>query len=571
LYADAVDLLLDQWESPKMVRDAAGNPVVQQPSLAEWLNIDRAKMRQLLNRLAYEAHAGQPDLVGTADIPERDLVTGLLHLSPQQDLRPRRLMDYLSERAGLLLSRGEGVYTFPHRTFQEYLAACHLTDDDFPDKLADLARQDPNRWREVALLAGAKAVRGSASFVWVLAEALCPADPVRSDDLSRWGEPTEAGSTNKADAWGAHLAGQFLAETADLSSLKPQHQAKVERVQRWLVHLLGQRLLPATERALAGVSLAQLGDPRRELMEVDRMPLCRVAGGDFWMGSDEMKDEQPPHLNRHLTYDYWLGRYPVTNAQYNVFVAGGGYRQRAYWPEAAAAGIWKDGQVRRYWGGKDHEDAPYDFGKPFNLPNHPVVGISWYEALAFCRWLTARWRAAGWLPAGWAVRLPSEAEWEKGARGGLTVPVKPVVADVSTFLTAEVAAQEPNAAAQRRFPWGNADIDGQANVEAAGISASSTPGCFPMGASPNGCEEMVGNVYEWTRSLWGFDYPYIPDARRENLATGSSTGRVLRGGAFYSNISYSRCPARYRYFPDYHGRGYGVRVAVAPSSSTSDL
>ena len=108
--------------------------------LAEWLKVDREKVRTLLNELAYQAHAAQPDLVGTADVAEGDLVSGLMRLSQNPDVKPVRLVEYLSQRAGLLLPRGVEVYTFPHRTFQEYLAACYLTDADYPDLVARLAR-----------------------------------------------------------------------------------------------------------------------------------------------------------------------------------------------------------------------------------------------------------------------------------------------------------------------------------------------------------------------------------------------------------------------------------------------
>ncbi|MDZ7332878.1 MAG: NACHT domain-containing protein, partial [candidate division KSB1 bacterium] len=161
LYADTVDLLLDWWESPKTVREADGTIKVLQPSLAEWLKVDRQRVRDQLNELAFLAHHSQPELVGTADIAEHDLVAGMMKLSQNPDVKPARLIEYLSHRAGLLLPRGVGIYTFPHRTFQEYLAACYLTDHDYPDKLAELLRAESNRWREVTLLAGAKAARGA--------------------------------------------------------------------------------------------------------------------------------------------------------------------------------------------------------------------------------------------------------------------------------------------------------------------------------------------------------------------------------------------------------------------------
>ena len=143
LYADTLDLLLESWEGSKVKRDRRGEATAREPSLSEWLKTDRDKVRRLLSRLAYEAHAKQTDTKGTADVPESDLTTGLIGLGDNPDVKPKQLVNYLSQRAGLLVPRDVGVYTFPHRTFQEYLAACWLTDADYPDKIAELARTDP--------------------------------------------------------------------------------------------------------------------------------------------------------------------------------------------------------------------------------------------------------------------------------------------------------------------------------------------------------------------------------------------------------------------------------------------
>ena len=282
LYADAVDLLLDQWESQKVRRLPDGTYDLIQPSLVEWLRVDQQAMRQALNRLAFEAHRDQPALVGTADIAEEKLVPALLALAqhPDPDIRPARLIEYLRDRAGLLEPRGVGVYAFPHRTFQEYLAACYLTDVGFPDDLAALLRAEPNRWREVTLLAGAKAVRGTAAAAWTLAEALCfetpPTQPLPED----------------AGYWAALLAAQVLIENKSLVQVAERNRPKVERIRTWLVRTLQHNALPAVDRMQAGDALADVGDPRFRadawyLPDEPLLGFVEIPAGPFLMGSDD--------------------------------------------------------------------------------------------------------------------------------------------------------------------------------------------------------------------------------------------------------------------------------------------
>ncbi|MDM8524429.1 SUMF1/EgtB/PvdO family nonheme iron enzyme [Desulfococcaceae bacterium HSG8] len=521
LYADTADLLLDWWERPKIVRDAGGNPVMTQPSLMEWLKTDRAKIRRMLNELAYNAHAGQPELTGTADISEDDLVRGLWDLSNNPDVNPVKLMRYLSNRAGVLIPRGVKVYSFPHRTFQEYLAACHLTDTDYPDHVAELCRKEPNRWREVCLLAGAKAARGGEFAVWSLADALCHREP---DD-------PKAGA---ADVWGAHIAGQALAETADLDKISPRNEKKLDRVRRWLLHLMEGDHLPAAERALAGNHLAVLGDPRfnPDLWYLPQRGFVKIPAGKFIMGTKEedaerllaelskmvnesnesdfkiitglIKSECPQH-EVELS-EYAISRYPVTVAQFRTFVQDSGYEPEEDWE-------------------KDNE---YD--------NHPVVNISWHDAIAYCKWLTEKLKDRGWK-----IQLPTEAQWEKAARG----------------------------TDARIYPWGDEADPEKANYDDTGIGTTSAVGCFSRGAGIYGIQDMSGNVWEWCLDRCDLDenYRIITDTYKDGLTdpvctTGSS--RVFRGGSWGSNTG---CRLTYRgyYSPGYRYGDYGFRLALIPS------
>jgi len=234
---------------------------------------------------------------------------------------------------------------------------------------------------------------------------------------------------------------------------------------------------------------------------------CDIAAGEFIMGGEGRYDGKPQHT-LNIPYSYKAAKYPITNAQYQPFVDAGGYGERQYW--TAAGWAWKEENKRTTAG---HES------EPFSLANHPIVRVSWYEAVAYCHWLTEVMREHGKLAEGWLIRLPTEAEWEKAARG----------------------------TDGRVYPWGNEFDPNKANGRETDIRSTSAVGFFPKGKSPYGCHEMAGNVWEWcaTKRDGGFKpYPYqIEDEWAADYLEGNGY-RILRGGSWNDEADDLRCAFR---------------------------
>lgn len=476
---------------------------------------------------------------------------------PDPEQAAARFLKDARSHANLLLERGRGTYGFIHLTFQEYLAAvaiAQLGQSDLQPVIAELAAHvGDDNWHEVTLLAigylGIIQQRDEAAGAVLL--GLMKAAP---------GKPGEA----------VVLAGEAVLDTWPGGVTANCRQQVVQALHDILIDMAQ---VDVPQRATAGVGLARLGDPRPAVLDVDEMPFCFVQAGPFLMGSGgedaQAEDREKPLHEVDIPYDYWLGQYPVTQAQFGVFVQAGGYKEPAFWPEAAADGYWQNGSFR-------DRQTPYEFGEPFDLPNHPVVGISWYEALAFTRWLDRRWREKGWLPAGWRAMLPSEAEWEKAARGGLEIPKEPLATTLpQRVIGASVLVNlRPNPLPQRLFPWGSGINPNQANYDETGINSTSAVGCFDSVESAYGCLELSGNSYDWTRSVLQ-DYPYDAQDGRENLGAGRNNPRVLRGGSTGSYSRWLRCAFRYGYLPLLDLWYNGMRLVVSPfpplASGPSDL
>jgi formylglycine-generating enzyme required for sulfatase activity len=288
-------------------------------------------------------------------------------------------------------------------------------------------------------------------------------------------------------------------------------------------------------RAALGNALANLGDPRFDpdhwwLPDDAAMGFRHVPAGRFLMGSPKGEGWDDEWEQHALDLpDFWIGRWPVTVAQWVAFVEVTG-----------------------------HDANPISLDA---RPNHPAVLVSWHDARAYTDWLGeqmqaeaanradqasdegahAFWRAVadGKVHCG----LPSEAEWEKAARG----------------------------TDARRYPFGDAINPALANYQDTRIGTTSAVGCFPAGAGPYGCEEQAGNVWEWTRSLWGDDwnmvryrYRYQRDDGRENLDAGNDVLRVRRGGAFDLDNNYCRSAVRSRSNPLNRITNVGFRVVWSP-------
>ncbi|MCP4592717.1 MAG: formylglycine-generating enzyme family protein [bacterium] len=333
------------------------------------------------------------------------------------------------------------------------------------------------------------------------------------------------------DAWGARLAGQALVESADLSQVSERNRDKVERVRTHLVRVLEAGQMAAVERVAAGCILAKLGDPRPGVgVGEDGLPdiaWCEVPAGLFAMGSPDDSlaffGEETPQRQVDLAA-FRVSRYPVTNAQFTAFVRAGGYRERQYWTDAG-------------WERKEREKwtRPDNYGDPLNLPNHPVVGVSWYEAVAFCAWLTGQLRQLGALGNDEEISLPSESQWEKVARG----------------------------VDGRIYPWGDDADPERANYADTGIGATSAVGCFPSGASSHGAEDLSSNVWEWCRTKFQDSYDDYWD---DNDLEGSDR-RVLRGGAFLDDARLVRCAVRLWDPPDFRLTSSGFRLVLASPSA----
>lgn len=244
---------------------------------------------------------------------------------------------------------------------------------------------------------------------------------------------------------------------------------------------------------------------------MDSIEVCEVPAGRYPMGDNSQGISRPAHTVKVTAFA--IGKTTVTNAQFAHFIAANAYQDEALWSDMG----WQ-------WQSHKQDSQPSFWDDPlFNQPDQPVVGVCWYEADAFSRWLSRetdqRWR------------LPSEAEWEAAARGIDDEAPRPRI-----YNTAE-----------RRMgsPW---------------------PVTTPTNVAWCGALDLCGNVWEWCSTRWGrnwqsqdYRYPYDAGDGREVLS--GSHARLMRGGSWFDPLTEASPTNRTRYLPGSRGSNIGFRLA----------
>ncbi len=503
-------------------------------------------------------------------------------------------LNWVTGRTRVLQDIG-GMIRFYRKPFQEYLAARKLgRTPDLQDRVRYILREDwRDRWWDETLL--------------LTVGQLITTNPQKASDLLT--AIQQLPSPPETPHYNVTFVARALADVPEglLSHVWRVRESVVEHLAKAVAAV--EAVFSPQARLEAGVALGTLGDPRPGTgvvaAEAGRSLLpdivwVQVPAGPFLMGSTDEQVEYWKDWTRQRIengtdriegiaperlleiYTAWweiergqhalempaflIARYPVTNAQYRCFTDADGYNDPRWWGgETSPAWAWRTGKPRLDWQRTDRPDFWHD--PRFNGPNQPVVGVTWYEAMAFCRWLAEQLRTPAavlgpncklrvWrddkletldYPEPFAVRLPTEAEWEKAVRG-------------------------TNA---WTWPWGNEWKEMSANTREANLGQSSPVGVLPVDASPYGVVDVAGNVREWTLSLWRtdwidstFNYPYHPDDAREDTVPGDEMLRVIRGGSWGMHYGAARCAARNYTSAHYSNYGGGFRCVspVSPSA-----
>ncbi|MBA3945512.1 MAG: SUMF1/EgtB/PvdO family nonheme iron enzyme [Herpetosiphonaceae bacterium] len=519
LYEECVEVLL---RGGRGKADRAGQQRLEYAGTSG-LSMGLNPKRELLAAVAYTMHQRGED----GQLVSRDELIAMVadHLHHQSDARDaaRSFVDELPVHIGLLDEREPDRFAFSHLSFQEFLAARHVAETDRWSELLD-HYSDP-RWREVILL--------------------CAGHLSRERCWRFLGQLIDRGSTPSEHAVALELATAALVELERFKGQGPL--ADRLRADALAIVEAPDPAVTARARVTGGIVLARVGDPRPGVYTLPPS-MIEVGGGAFVIGltaqevarlpKDEQEyfggavNEQPVTVR-----SFALARYPVTNAQFKLFMEDHGYDPDApWWERAGRAWRQRDDAADprlQVWQQRRRKDQPefwedQRFGSA--RPNHPVVGISWYEAQAFCRWLTQQRR---YNPNGIVYRLPTEAEWEWAARG-------------------------PE---RRMYPWGREEPEGDRANYGQTSSGTTAVGCFPGGATPEGVLDLAGNVWEWTCSVYG-SYPYDPGDGREQPTEIAQKHFTLRGGSWFDDPIDLRSAYRLLNSPGFRFYYVGFRLAT---------
>ena len=530
LYRKAVDILLER----RFGAVAGGNPALVR------------KMRQGLMSVARQMHEhGQIREIKDGDFM-KFLVQGFFgdrEILGNDKLELQEHMEKLGFHSGLLTMVGDPpTYSFYHLGFQEYLAARSYAEEREPFKKVE-AYLDNGNWEEVILLTAGHLFETSVG---------CLGEDFLKELLKR---------VHGAPKLRNRLLLCLHAAVEAPESMIPDKL--LGKIRKCTIDAFEDHRVPLKERAEIGMLLGKIGDPRVGVHVHNRW--VRIPPGKFQMGSTKLDEKLEDFLKKaaqpihevHLTKEYWLGAFPVTNSEYQAFIENQGYETQEFWSKDGWAWLtmseaefqsWFEFNKKKYslleeWKEFFQQEKEPHFwnNSKFNGKNNPVVGISWFEAAAYCRWLTMHLRKEENRPEWWKERmqvsLPTEAQWEYAARSSKN----------------------------NIYPWGNENPSEKHANFGEKLSATSAVGIFPEGRTETSLYDLAGNVWEWCFDVWD-EEAY---SQRENGIedpfgnSGDKNIRLVRGGSWADPSSYLAAAIRNWFGAWGRNQRLGFRCCVA--------
>ncbi len=485
---DSIITWLSRSREQRPGRATADDTVVLLQELALVMQDDpEGRKTQVPKRWAAERLAGE---VGGGTVDKNTIA------------QSERFLDEEEVDSGIIVGRGNDV-AFWHLTFQEFLAAKAIASR--PDaEQTKLLFSDPGRiylpdWREtLLLLAEVLHEQAKAKVNWLIGKVL---DTIgQSPDLA-------------AQARCAGLIGNILRNLEPLK-YKVSDPGYHELLDAVMAVFDRERFrgVSVEERVAAGDALGQAGDPRIDFTRDDYW--ATIPAGEFSIGA-QSKDKRKPNYDTlandemeapvhrvHLDA-YRIAGYPLTVGQYKHFIDEEGYKDERWW---------QDGGFGMFW-------EPGDWERQVEFPSRPVFSVSWWEAVAYCRWSRQR--------------LPTESEWEGAARG----------------------------TERRTYPWGEEKPGKYRTNFDRNIGHPTPVGMFPLDVTPEGSFDMGGNVWEWCADWYG-EYP--GESVSNFCGPLEGTYRVVRGGCWGNAPRGCRAATRNWVEPQTRWNCLGFRVAAVP-------
>lgn len=506
LYENLVQELLWEWEKRRTYgegMEAATATPEDDRSLLDILHtaradLSQAHLEQVLNQLAHAVHG---DSGGDAvEIERETLEKWMRQLLPHEagDATAKaaatelavNIVNFIGQRTGLLVDIEDGQrFRFTHLTFQEYLAARWIATGGYGARLNKVKEKvDDLNWREVIFLAFGcmvSPVKEAYDDALVVIERLLHEPPERKPELVRLLLVGEA------------FVSQFTPEKLRLAE---DVTARIE-TPKLVIRRLGQAMQVTTQAASDRLAAGLLLDELRGKHHLD-----------------------PPGLDAFIDIpksSFKMAKYPVTNSQFRRFFDAGGYGDAG-----GSRPVWWSKKGWEYKMKSDWTEPRFWDRRSLNLATQPVVGVSWYEAEAYCNWLNTPANNVP-LPLGYRAQLPTQEQWMLAARNGDAEPTDD----------------------ELDYPWDGAFDSRKANTKESDLRQTTPVDMYPGGATPAGVCDLAGNVWEWTAD---------PNLKFDDAYW-------LKGGSWYEDGKQAKASAADRSgLVGFRIEGLGFRVVCVP-------